>query len=276
MSFAIIRPSERCIVMVDAEKLKEIMGAEGSPTGRLVAMRRDPGDGQLETGVWYSNFTRVKDEAAARGIPFFAMWTNGDLCEYCKRFTRNILDDEFVKRMKTSGGLWWLGGSMDDNDEDRRDGRGFTWCMGPSREVNDFPFFAVSLVKDNKRLTQFFGSGSDYDLGKNAPEGTSFIVKRIAEILGDMRAAARHEEGRAHHVALDTVMHIRFNRDWDVQHIARFQHALNENGGHCVCQPQKVPDTMCMCKEFLEQSTPGFCRCGAFEKYAVQGTVQKA
>lgn len=260
--------------MVAAEKLKEIMGAPDSPTGRLVAMRRDPGDGPLDVGVWYSNFTRVKEEAAKRGIPFFAMWTNGDLCGYCKRFTRNILEESFIGRMKTSGGLWWLGGSMDDNDEDGRNGKGFTWCLGPSKQVNYYPFFSISFVKDEATLAEFFGSGSDYDLEKNAPEGTTFIMRKIAQILGDQRAAARHESGRAHPVAIDAVLHIRFNKDWDVQHIARFQHALNDNGGHCVCQPQKVPDNMCMCKEFLEQKTPGFCRCGAFEKYAVQGTVQ--
>ena len=261
--------------MVAAEKLKAIMGANGSPTGRLVAMRREPADGQLETGVWYSNFTRVKEEAAKRNIPFFAMWTNGDLCDYCKRFTRNILEESFINRMKTSGGLWWLGGSMDDNDEDGRSGKGFTWCMGSNGAVNYFPFFSVFLSSDGKAVNEFHGSGVDYDLGKDAPEGTSYIMRKIARVLGDLRASFTHDAGRAHPVDLDTVMHIRFNRDWDVQHIARFQHALNENGGHCVCRPQKVPDSMCMCKEFLEQKTPGFCHCGAFEKYAVQGTVQE-
>jgi len=255
--------------MVDREKLKAIMGADGSPTGKLVAMRRDPGEGPLETGVWYSNFTRVKTEAEKRGIPFFAMWTNGDLCGYCKRFTLNILDDRFVARMKTSGSLWWLGGSMDDNDEDRRDGRGFTWCMGPNREVNYFPFFAIRHVSDGQVLASFFGSGGDYDLEKTAPDGTMFVIRKIAEVLGDTAAAARHEEGRPHEVALRTYLHIRFNPTWDVHHIARFQNAMRESGGHCICKAKQTPDNMCMCKEFLEQPTPGFCRCGAFEKYEV-------
>ena len=98
--------------MVAKEMLDRIMGAEGSPTGKLVALRREPGEGQLETGVWYSNFTRVHDEAVGRGLPFFAMWTNGDLCGFCKRFTLNILEPGFLEWMKSSGGLFWLGGSM--------------------------------------------------------------------------------------------------------------------------------------------------------------------
>ncbi len=256
--------------MVDKTMLDKIMGAKDSPTGRLVATRRTPGDEPLELGVWYSNFTRVKEEADKRGVPFFAMWTNGDLCAYCRRFTRNILEDEFVARMKKSGGLWWLGGSMDDNDEDRRDGKGYNWCMHGGA-VNYFPFFAVRYAKDGKVLREFFGSGADYDLEKPAPGGTMFIVRRIAQALGDETAAARHDAGVPHPVALDTALHIRFNPRWDVQHIARFQNALRENGGHCACRPDKTPDTMCMCRDFLEQKTPGPCRCGAFEKYDVRG-----
>lgn len=253
--------------MVEKKLLDRIMGAEGSPTGRLVALRRAPGDGQLETGTWYSNFTRVKEEAERRGLPFFAMWTNGDLCGFCRRFTLNILDDDFTRRMKASGGLWWLGGSMDDDGEDGRGGKGFAWCQGPGRKVNYFPFFAVRHVKDGKTLCEFFGSGHDYDRGEKWPDGTKHVVARLAEIFSG-KAAARPAPS-ATPVKLDTVLHIRFNPEWDAQHIARFTHALQENGGHCVCQPDKTPDTMCMCKSFLEQSTPGPCHCGAFEKYVV-------
>ena len=254
--------------MVAKEMLEKIMGAKDSPTGKLVALRRDPGDGQLETGVWYSNFTRVKDEAERRGIPFFAMWTNGDLCGFCRRFTLNILEGDFLDRMKRSGGLWWLGGSMDSSNEDRRGGVGYTWCMAPDGHVNYFPFFAVSHRKDGSTLHEFFGSGHDYDQAKKAPEGTPLVIAKIAEVLKSLPMPVRVPP-KASPVALNTVLHIRFNPEWDAQHIARFTHALQENGGHCVCQPSKTPDTMCMCKSFLEQSTPGPCHCGAFEKYAV-------
>ena len=277
--------------MVAKEMLDRIMGAPNSPTGRLVAMRRDPGDGELETGVWYSNFTRVKEEAERRGIPFFAMWTNGDVCGFCRRFTLNILENDFVERMRRSGGLWWLGGSMDDNDEDRRGGTGFRWCMGPDSKVNYFPFFAVSHKRDGKPLCEFFGSGHDYDRRKHAPEGTELIERKIAEIFasGDSGVAAaagtagagspvakdpaqgpaQDPATQASPVKLNTVLHIRFNPDWDVQHIARFQDAMRESGGHCICSKDRTPDTMCMCKSFLEQDKPGRCHCGAFEKYAV-------
>lgn len=261
---------------VAEDMLKRIMGEPNSPTGKLVALRKTPTDDPLETGVWYSNFTRVKEEAERRGLPFFAMWTNGDLCGFCRRFTNNILEQSFLTKMRASGGLFWLGGSMDDNDEDKRNGKGFTWCMGPDHKVNYFPFFAVRQSKDGKILHEFFGSGHDYDQRKQAPEGTPLIEKKIAEILGAPpstpsagTAPAPSPAGRpaVSPIKTDTSLHIRFNPDWDAAHIARFQEALKANDGHCVCQKDKTPDSMCMCRAFLEKTTPGKCACGAFEKF---------
>lgn len=269
--------------MVEKAMLDRIMGAEGSPTGKLVALRRDPGEGQLETGVWYSNFTRVHDEAAARGLPFFAMWTNGDLCGFCKRFTFNILEPTFLEWMKSSGGLFWLGGSMDDNDEDKRNGKGFMWGLGPARNVSYFPFFAVEQVESGRPVHQLFGSGHFFDMAKKAPEGTPLIIAKIKEVLSKppmpsedplaknsgQAKAKQATAPQASPVKLNKVLHIRFNTEWDVQHIARFQNALRESGGHCICRKDRTPDTMCMCKDFLEQDKPGRCHCGAFEKYEV-------
>jgi hypothetical protein len=254
---------------IPAETLKRIMGMPGSITGKLVATRRTPGEGELETGVWYSNFTRVKTEAEKGGIPFFAMWTNGDLCGFCKRFTENILDQSFLQFMRESGGLWWLGGSMDDDVEDKRGGLGFLWCLGSDHKVSYFPFVSVHHVLEDGTVRQFFGSGHDYDRGKKGPDGTAFTISKIRDVLtGVGYAVDVQATEEAKPVAINTSLHIRFNPTWDVAHIARFQAAMKTSGGHCLCQAQS-PDTMCMCKPFLEQGVPGLCRCGAFEKYAV-------
>lgn len=255
--------------------LKRIMGSPNSVTGRLVALRRTPGDGELETGVWYSNFTRVKTEAEKRGLPFFAMWTNGDLCGFCRRFTTNILDPLFIRFMRSSGGLWWLGGSMDDSDEDGRSGVGFRWGTAPDGHVNYYPFMAVTCVRDGRRV-EFFGSGHDYDQAKLGPDGVASTIARINSVLhgplpavpGGLEPKAAGADAPVGPEVAAGMLHIRFNPEWDAAHIARFQAALKENGGHCVCQP-KSKDTMCMCRSFLEQANPGFCRCGAFEKYMV-------
>lgn len=254
---------------VSAEWIKRVMGAPDSVTAKLVAMRRKPGEGQLETGVWYSDFTRVKTEAERRGLPFFAMWTNGDVCGFCRRFTENILAPEFLEYMRTSGGLWWLGGSMDDGGEDGRDGVGYKWCISPDRHVRYFPFMAVSSMRGGER-SSFFGSGHDYDQGMKAPDGTPLVIAKLKELVPEHAGPVSAAPVSATPVSVTgktgDLLHIRFNPEWDAAHIVRFQAALKANGGHCVCQARS-PDTMCMCRAFLEQDKPGRCHCGAFEKY---------
>ena len=249
---------------ISSELSKEIIGASDSATARLLAMRRAPGDGELSRGVWYSGFARVKAEAEMRKLPLFALWTNGERCTFCKRFMMNLLDPLFLSVMQKSNALWWFGGSMDDNTDDGRDGAGYTWCQGPGRKVGMFPFFATYYTADGGRTSRsFFGSGSDWDLGKAPPEGATHIVDKIAKVYGVPTIAERGTAG-----GCSGFLHIRFNSSWDARHIARFQEALKGNGGYCLCQP-KSPDTVCTCRSFMEQTEPGLCHCGAFEKFTV-------
>ncbi len=41
---------------------------------------------------------------------------------------------------------------------------------------------------------------------------------------------------------------------------------VDANNGYCPCAIWQTPDTKCMCKEFREQTEPGECHCGRFEK----------
>ena len=41
---------------------------------------------------------------------------------------------------------------------------------------------------------------------------------------------------------------------------------VEQNNGYCPCLIQKNEDTKCMCKDFREQTSPGLCHCGRFEK----------
>lgn len=38
------------------------------------------------------------------------------------------------------------------------------------------------------------------------------------------------------------------------------------NGGYCPCAVLKTEGTKCICKEFREQTEPGLCHCGRYEK----------
>ena len=40
--------------------------------------------------------------------------------------------------------------------------------------------------------------------------------------------------------------------------------------GYCPCALVRTPDTKCICKEFYEQTEPGECHCGRFEKVEVE------
>ena len=44
---------------------------------------------------------------------------------------------------------------------------------------------------------------------------------------------------------------------------------VEANDGYCPCKLEKNVDTMCMCKEFLEQQTLGDCHCGLYKKVEV-------
>lgn len=41
---------------------------------------------------------------------------------------------------------------------------------------------------------------------------------------------------------------------------------VRDNDGYCPCMIEQNEDTLCPCKEFREQTKPGPCNCGRFEK----------
>lgn len=56
----------------------------------------------------------------------------------------------------------------------------------------------------------------------------------------------------------------------DKEHVAMIREALKNNEGYCPCRLIKDEDSKCMCREFREQITPGFCHCGLYEKVEEQ------
>lgn len=45
---------------------------------------------------------------------------------------------------------------------------------------------------------------------------------------------------------------------------------VEANNGYCPCAIWQTEDTKCMCKEFREQTEPGECHCGRFEKVVTE------
>ena len=45
---------------------------------------------------------------------------------------------------------------------------------------------------------------------------------------------------------------------------------LKENDGYCPCKLEKTSDTKCLCKDFREQTSEGYCHCGLYYKEEVE------
>ena len=52
----------------------------------------------------------------------------------------------------------------------------------------------------------------------------------------------------------------------DFLHRKQIEEAIKENDGYCCCALEKTDDTKCMCKDFRNQKTYGFCHCGRYYK----------
>lgn len=59
-------------------------------------------------------------------------------------------------------------------------------------------------------------------------------------------------------------MKIKLNPDESI--VNAVKQALKDNDGFCPCSIIKNEDTKCMCKEFREQTSTGFCHCLLYYK----------
>ena len=52
--------------------------------------------------------------------------------------------------------------------------------------------------------------------------------------------------------------------------VERLRAALEKKGGYCPCRLKKIPENLCMCKEFRDQladpAFTGFCHCKLYYK----------
>lgn len=59
---------------------------------------------------------------------------------------------------------------------------------------------------------------------------------------------------------------LKINMNNDSNFVKEMWQRLRENDGYCPCSLTRNEDTRCMCKEFKEQSEPGYCHCGLYYK----------
>lgn len=55
----------------------------------------------------------------------------------------------------------------------------------------------------------------------------------------------------------------------DVETVTMIREGLKQKRGYCPCLIEQSEDTKCMCKDFKEQKTSGFCHCGLYYKEVI-------
>ena len=96
------------------------------------------------------------------------------------------------------------------------------------------------------------------------------IVTQSGGQVSTMMALVEYADGTVEAVPpvcilfTDTTLKARLNPD--TNKVRAIREALKENDGYCPCAIHKSSDTLCMCKDFKEQSTPGPCHCGLYVK----------
>ena len=53
---------------------------------------------------------------------------------------------------------------------------------------------------------------------------------------------------------------------YDPELVKEIQSKLKANNGYCPCSLFQDKEHKCMCKDFREQTTPGYCHCGLYYK----------
>lgn len=52
----------------------------------------------------------------------------------------------------------------------------------------------------------------------------------------------------------------------DLLHRKSIEDAIKKNDGYCCCALEKTDETRCICKDFREKDSYGFCHCGRYYK----------
>jgi hypothetical protein len=78
-----------------------------SPTSTLLKSRASY-TAAVTTGKWQSNFYKAKKYAVDNGLPFIAVWSNGDQCGHCIMFENGCNTSYFKNWMASSGMVFYF------------------------------------------------------------------------------------------------------------------------------------------------------------------------
>ena len=164
------------IAMAALVVLAAVSGFAG-PTSTLLKSRAKSSD-EVTLGKWQSNFTKARSYATSKGIPFVAVWSNGDACAHCMRFASACNSSTFKTFMKTSGMVFWFGCSSDKSYP--AGSSACEWCRKGKTTV--FPFVRIYWPKGKVDVVTM---GDTLDARKSGKTGGK---KSAAYIKGKLKA----------------------------------------------------------------------------------------
>ena len=57
----------------------------------------------------------------------------------------------------------------------------------------------------------------------------------------------------------------------DKEHVKKIREKLKQNDNYCPCVITRTPESQCMCEEFRNQKTDGYCHCELYYKKIEKG-----
>jgi len=135
-------------------------------TGTFLS-RRLANSATVTPGKWHRNFSKAKAWAVEQGVPFIAVWSNGDSCGHCVQFEKCLNNATFKNWEKSSGVVFWFGYSGDS--EYPIGGSVFNWVRA-NTNVN-YPFVRIYWPKGKVDIATIGDLADGYSSGK-ATAGT--------------------------------------------------------------------------------------------------------
>lgn len=146
-----------------------------SATSTLLATRAKS-SAVVAPGIWHANLSKAKSYADSKGLPLIAVWSNGDRCGHCIRFTSAVNTSTFKTWMKNSGAVFFFGYWGDEAN--KIGSQPFEWCRKGTN--TSYPFVRLWWKKKGIDIATV-GDTVDGNLSSSsgAKKAISYITAKL-------------------------------------------------------------------------------------------------
>ena len=166
-----------------------------SPTASFLK-NRAAYNSSIVTGKWQSNFYASYTYAIDNGIPFIAVWSNGDACGHCTIFESACNSTVFKQWMKSSGIVFYFTYSGDKGDgTTKKSGKKadngkigsdiFHWVR--ANKNTGYPFVRIYWPKGKVDVATI---GDTVDGNRDGAPGGENAIKYFKKVLKDFKPSS--------------------------------------------------------------------------------------